>query len=175
MNDFFGFNIAEFSKCRLYRYTLFRKASEQEGLFSYPAPNPGFVQFVCLNPSTADEKTNDNTVAKCIEYSRRWGYSGMCMTNCFAWRDRDPDAMKAAEEPVGRENNNWLAEIALKASLIVCGWGEHALHLDRAKTVREILTENARAKLHYLKLNDSGEPTHPLYLSLSLKPKPFTP
>lgn len=172
MSEFFGFSVAEFSKCRHYRYTLFRKWDPVTDMFA-PPEQKGFVQFLCLNPSTADEVVNDPTVARCIRYARVWGYEGMCMTNAFAWRDTDPAKMKAAAEPIGRDNNNWIAEVALKASLIICAWGEHALHLNRAQTVKEILVENARAKLHFLKLNSSGEPGHPLYLSASLTPKPY--
>ena len=55
---------AKFSKCRKYRYTLWR---------TWNVKKPK-VMFLGLNPSTADEINNDPTVTRCINYSKLWGY-----------------------------------------------------------------------------------------------------
>jgi hypothetical protein len=87
-----------FSPCRRYRYTLFREWATDE---LFDGCNDGergqrlgqFVQFVCLNPSTADERQDDPTVRRCVDYAKRWGFGAFCMTNIFAWRDTDPYKM----------------------------------------------------------------------------------
>ena len=57
-----------------------------------------------LNPSTADETTNDPTVRRCIGFSRRWGFAGLEMLNLFAFRATDPRVMLRAFNPVGARN-----------------------------------------------------------------------
>ena len=84
---------AEFSPCRTYRYALWRW---------WDRSRP-YAMFIGLNPSTADEVNNDPTVSRCIGYSRRWGYGGLCMTNIFAYRSTDPARMKAHSAPIGGE------------------------------------------------------------------------
>ena len=54
---------AKFSKCRKYRYTLWR---------TWDNSKPK-VMFLGLNPSTADEVNNDPTVTRCINYSKSSG------------------------------------------------------------------------------------------------------
>ena len=52
---------ASFSPCRKYRYDLYRR-------FAGHTPIPGiygYVNFIMLNPSTADEIRNDPTVERC--------------------------------------------------------------------------------------------------------------
>jgi hypothetical protein len=83
-----------FSADRRYRYTLWRDWSKDLlcGMDSRPrlagdqTPNQ-FVQFIGLNPSTADEKQDDPTIRRCIGFAKAWGYGAMCMTNIFAWRE----------------------------------------------------------------------------------------
>ena len=60
---------ATFSECRKYRYSLWRVWDE-----SLP-----FVLFIGLNPSTADEIEDDPTIRRCINFTKEWGYGGMCM------------------------------------------------------------------------------------------------
>ena len=92
-----------FSPCRRYRYTLWR---------AWDMFNPGYVMFIGLNPSTADEVQDDPTIRRCIGYAKEWGYGAFCMTNIFAFRATDPRVMKAQADPVGPENDKWLTECA---------------------------------------------------------------
>jgi hypothetical protein len=125
--------------------------------------------FIGLNPSTADETTNDRTVSRCIDYAHRWGFSALCMTNIFAWRDTKPALMKEALEPIGQENDSTLFRLAGDAGIVVAAWGGHGCHLGRDKVVMAMLP-----KLHCLKKTQSGAPNHPLYLKATLKPLPFS-
>ena len=49
---------------RKYRYVLTRIWDETKPT----------VVFIGLNPSIADEETDDQTIRKCIGYSKRWRY-----------------------------------------------------------------------------------------------------
>ncbi len=151
--------IARFSDCRRYRYTLWRTWSG----------NPGYVMFVGLNPSTADEVRDDPTVRRCIGFAKSWGFGAMCMTNLFAFRATKPEAMKAAKDPVGPENDRHLRRVARKASLVVAAWGVHGTYLGREAVVRGKLP-----RLHCLGLTRDGLPKHPLYLPRGLKPALWT-
>lgn len=75
---------AIFSDCRIYRYSLSRIWNLTKD----------FVSFVCLNPSTADERNDDPTVRRCIRYAADWGAGGMVMLNLYAYRSTDPKKLK---------------------------------------------------------------------------------
>ncbi len=148
-------NTAKFSECRKYRYALWR---------TWDISKP-YVMFVGLNPSTADEKTDDPTLTRCINYAKSWGYGGVCMVNLFAFRATEPNVMKAAKDPMGKDNNDWLKKLANDSGLIVAAWGNDGSYLGRSKKVRELLPN-----LHCLNINKSGEPAHPLYQKANLLP-----
>ena len=121
--------------------------------------------FIGLNPSTADETNDDPTVRRCIRYAKYWGYSGLCMTNLFAFRATNPEDMKAAEDPIGPENNQTLIDKAKNAEIIIAAWGIHGKYISRDKEVLGIIPQ-----LYYLRLTKKGYPGHPLYLPKNLKP-----
>lgn len=125
--------------------------------------------FIGLNPSTADEVQDDPTVRRCINFSKEWGYSGLCMTNIFGFRATDPVYMKVQEDPVGPENDKALLEIAENAGVIVAAWGVHGVHLERESKVKALLGD----RLKCLRLTKDGHPAHPLYLPKILMPVPF--
>lgn len=92
---------AIFSPDRKYRYFLHR--------FWGTGP---WVSFVCLNPSKADEEEDDNTVKRCINYARLWGFDGLIVANIFAFRATNPIIMKAQDDPIGPDNNKFLTNFA---------------------------------------------------------------
>lgn len=151
---------AAWSPCRSFRYTLWRRWGA----------GSRFVQFIGLNPSTADEQRNDPTVTRCIGFAKRWDYDGMCMTNLFAFRATDPAVMKAAADPAGPENDRWLWHVADKAALRIACWGQHGRHLGRDRYVHMIL---GPFQLHCIGRNKNGQPSHPLMLPSGLEPREF--
>ncbi len=151
-------NTAKLSGCRNYRYALWR---------TWDSSKP-FVMFVGLNPSTADETSDDPTLTRCINYAKSWGYGGICMANLFAFRATAPSDMKASDDPIGTENNKWLKKLAKDAALIIAAWGNDGSYLERSEQVKELLPN-----LYCLNLNKSGEPAHPLYQAAKLKPMPI--
>lgn len=156
-------NQAVFSPDRIYRYTLWRMADR-----SRPRP---YVNFICLNPSTADEIRDDNTVYKCTKYARAWGNYDLCVTNVFAYRSTDPVAMKRHAEPIGIHNDMYISEIARGAAIVVAAWGAHARHLDRSRAVLDLLQG---VPLYALRIG-KFEPYHPLYLPDALEPFAWEP
>lgn len=104
---------AVFSPCEQYRYKLWR---------IWDKSIPPMV-FVMLNPSTADELQNDPTVERCERRARSMGFGGLRVANIFAWRDTDPTALYALNDPVGPDNDAAIQESVLGAGLVVCAWG----------------------------------------------------
>jgi hypothetical protein len=147
---------AEFSPCRRYRYSLWRRWDDGP-----------YVMFVGLNPSTADETQDDPTIRRCIGFARDWGYGGLCMANLFAFRATDPADMKAAADPVGPENDASLERLACEAGLVVAAWGVHGTHLDRA---RQVAAARVLGDFTVLGLTADGHPRHPLYLKKTCRP-----
>ena len=148
---------AVLSKCRRYRYTLWRDTGIH---------NQDYVMFIGLNPSTADETKDDPTIRRCVGFARDWGYGKLCMTNLFALRTTNPKDMLNHQSPIGELNNAYLMELGEKASITIAAWGDNGAHLQRDQMVRAFIS-----KIHCLKLNKSGQPAHPLYLPANLKPK----
>lgn len=165
-----------FSSCRAYRFTLWR--TFQQELLPQPVitggniAKDGYVQFIGLNPSTADEKINDPTIRRCIDFSKRWGYGEFCMTNIFPFRATDPNKMMAHEEPAEMriENAKWVERIAKDAALVICAWGGHGKHHGRGEKFLRHFQKVMQIKIHHLGLNTDGSPKHPLYLKSTTVP-----
>lgn len=147
---------ATFSPCGTYRYRLWRIWDETS-----PA-----VNFIMLNPSTADAIANDPTVERCVRRAKALGYGGLVVTNLFAFRATDPGDMKAAGDPVGEENDAWLCQEAERCLVSIAAWGNHGSHLGRSEYVRKMLGK----PLCYLRLTKTGEPEHPLYVPYEVRP-----
>lgn len=153
---------ADFSPCRAYRYRLWRLWST--------AKLP--VVYLMLNPSTADATQTDQTLLRCEERARRWGYGGVVLVNLFALTATDPRVMKAHPHPVGPDNDAAILDAASRSPLIVAGWGNHGTHRGRAAEVAALLGHHGH-DLHALRVTKSGQPQHPLYLPYGLTPQEF--
>lgn len=150
-----------FSPCRDYRYCLWR-------IWRNIAA-PRFVLWCLCNPSTADDDDLDPTLRRCRDFSQAWDFDAMCIVNLFAFRATDPAEMKAADDPVGDDNDLWIARLASDAELIVAGWGKIGVHLNRPEAIRVLFNSIGR-ELHCLKVNANGSPQHPLYVAGSANP-----
>ena len=153
---------AKFSSCRRWRYLLWR---------CWDASKP-VANFLMLNPSTADELKLDPSCTRARNYAERWGYGALIVTNIFGWRSTDPAVLREVKDPVGRGNDAAIVSAAREAKLVVCAWGNHGLHLERAERVKDLLRREKIA-LNVLRMNGAGQPAHPLYLPSSLAPTPW--
>lgn len=140
---------AVFSRCRAYRYALWREWD----------PSGPTVLFVGLNPSTADHRHDDPTIRRCIGFARAWGFGRLAVGNLFAYRTPHPALLKQAAAPVGRANDRWLRRLAAEADLVVAAWGVHGAHRERSAAVLGYLPAPK-----CLGTTKDGAPRHPLYL-----------
>jgi hypothetical protein len=130
------------------------------------------INFVMLNPSTADAFDNDPTVTRCMERTHALGCDGLVVTNLFAYRSTDPAALRKVPDPIGPSNDEVIAYHARKAALVVCGWGALGSLYGRSGAVLGLL-KSIGVNPHYLRLTAGGEPGHPLYLPYDLVPRPM--
>ena len=157
-----GFGAA-FSPCGAYRYLLWR----------LPSLRASVLGMGMLNPSTADERADDPTIARCRRIAAKSGFANLLVWNLFAFRATAPADLKRASEPVGPNND---ATIALALGLsrrTILAWGSHASHLGRGAQVLARLPANMPVAA--LGLTKQGQPRHPLYLSAEVRPRRWRP
>jgi len=158
--------LAMFSTDLRYRYMLSRAFPE------YEEDDPvNICQFIMLNPSTADHDVSDPTVTRCIDYARRWGHTGLLVTNLFGLRATDPKELYKAEDPFGPHNTRFVLAAATNPAVkrVVCAWGTHGAYRDASY---EMLSQLRAAGVHpqVLKWTKLFQPAHPLYLRGDLEP-----
>lgn len=123
------------------------------------------INWIMLNPSTADEFKNDPTIERCQRRSVKMrNFGGMIITNIFAYRATNPKELYGLDDPIGEENNFAITAAAEMSTVIVCAWGRHGNLHSRGEFVRMKLLNSFRDRLHYLTLNEDGQPGHPLYV-----------
>lgn len=156
---------ATFSDNRKYRYTLTRIWDESKPL----------VTFCMLNPSTADETTNDPTIERCQRRAEMMGFGGLIVVNLFAYRATDPDELYSSINVCDLspfQNDDAIIKAAKKSKLFICGWGKHGALYGRGRNVVQML-KKYEIETYALKINKDGSPAHPLYIGYKVEPKPF--
>jgi len=148
---------AVFSPRRKYRYRLTRSWH----------PATVLLPIIMLNPSTADETVDDPTIRRCASFARREGYGGIEVVNLFAFRATSPADMKAAADPIGRDNDMELARLfgsAVRSDVpVLAAWGAHGSYLHRAANVLTMASA-VDAQLVCLGTTAAGHRRHPLYV-----------
>lgn len=148
---------AVFSPDQAYRYVLQIVWDESRPL----------MIGLCLNPSKATHLVNDPTVERCCRRAMMLGFGGFVMLNAFAFRATEPADMKAAADPIGRENDRvlreWFTAAAERGWTVMAGWGVHAVHRGRQDQVRDLLVASGVQAMCLGKTRD-GAPRHPLYI-----------
>lgn len=142
-----------------YRYMLMRQWGDNRN---------NFVNFVMLNPSTADAKKDDRTIESCIRLTRNWGFDGFYVTNLFALRATHPKVLKDSDDPVGIDNDKFINKYARSCKLVVLAWGNHGSLHNRNQIVLEKL--NKIITPYCLNKTKLGHPSHPLYTKRNTKP-----
>lgn len=150
-----GVDKATFSPCRNYRYMLTRRWGRGPTLC-----------WVMLNPSTADAFRTDNTLAKCIGFTKRAGnYGGAVIVNLYSLRSTDPKALWTCGEAerIGPLGDQFITEQAGGRNHAIVAWGTHGARNGRGDQVAAMLA-NAGVTLHCLGVTKDGQPKHPLYV-----------
>lgn len=146
--------------------------------FNRPAAVPHAL-WVCLNPSTAGAKAEDQTTLKIRGFTERMGLRAYVLMNLYDLRATDPRELYAAERkgvPLALPGNfRAIAAAARAAAAVVCAWGRHgnALPMGGSALLQHLAVECLSGKLRALRTNVDGTPAHPLMLPFSLKPVPY--
>lgn len=161
MRTEFTLKTARFSPDRVYRYRLARRW----------ASGTGIVAWLLMNPSIADENILDNTLDRCVDFSIRFGFSGLEIINMFGIVSTDPSVLVIHPDPVGPENDQAILDAAAETDFLICGWGAlpKPSLVARARRVARTLS-CAGHKLHVLGTTKGRSPRHPLYLPQNLSP-----
>jgi hypothetical protein len=148
-----------------YRYTLRREIPVLGA--------EGTVLFVMLNPSTADDNWDDPTIRRCVGFATRWGYARLEVGNLYALRSTDPAGLFASDDPVGRENDRHLDEMARRATEIIVAWG--ATPHPFPKRAQDVLwrLEFYCGTARCLGQTKHLHPRHPLYVKGDHHREPF--
>lgn len=152
-----GADKAAFSPDGSYRYFLSRRW----------APGPS-ICWVMLNPSTADAFRADNTIKRCIHFSRRAGYGALAVVNLYSLRSTNPDALWTHPDPIGPLGDQFLREQAGGRTSVITAWGTlgvgtPAAPNNRGPQVADMLAD-AGVSLLCLGTTANGQPKHPLYI-----------
>ena len=164
---------ADISACGKYRYSLWR---EWGGLYTTRSVLKKSCLFIMLNPSTADAKTDDPTIRRCVSFAKSFGYDWLEVVNLFAFRATNPKQLLALnhnDDPVGVRNQEVIEQAASRTGIIIAAWGAHGSYLGQDETVLDWLDENVDL-VHALGITNEGHPRHPLYLRNGLKPFYYT-
>ena len=153
---------ATLDQTRTYRYELTRSV---EPMTDQGRTKP--VAFVMLNPSTADENTDDPTIRKCMGYAARWGFSELVVVNLFAYRTSSPRELKIAnlhdKDIEGPLNGHFIMHAMHNSDLVVCAWGNNgALNNKGIRTLKLFYGQGLTPSC--LKVSKARQPYHPLYL-----------
>jgi len=151
---------AIFDTMKRYRYSLLRQWNPMEKR----------ICFVMLNPSTADDVSNDPTVTRCETFSRGWGYGSLEVVNLFACRATDPRELRKVPDPIGPENDAYIELAAKRAAMVIVAWGTHGSLYHRDRDVKMLLRGFT---LYCLGTTKHGHPKHPLYLKGSAVPEKY--
>jgi hypothetical protein len=143
---------AVISDDEVYRYVLNRRWDDRLPV----------MPWVCLNPSTADARTDDASVRRMRGFAEREGCGGICVLNAHALRARNPKRLAEHPKPDGPDNDRWLAGLAAGGvdAPVVAAWGAK-LNPGRAAEVLALL---AGVPVVCLGVTADGSPRHPLYL-----------
>lgn len=150
---------AELDDEREYRWRLWRE---------WDAEKPTCA-FLMLNPSTADETEDDQTIRRCVDYAKRWGYGRLEVVNLFAYRASKPEELRTVEDPIGSKNDDVLREVCDPGTFVVAAWGGFDEYRDRAIEVAEMLD----VEIHALGTTKGGHPLHPSRQPADLDPVPW--
>lgn len=139
-----------------YRYRLERILGD--------GPNAAFIM---VNPSTATESEDDQTILMVQTVCKRFGIGRAIIGNAFACREPDVAKLAQVVDPTGPDNDIHLRQIAEDADQIIVAWGSPSKLLpnmrSRLKDVVNILNE-AGKPLYCLQHLAGNHPRHPQIL-----------
>ena len=141
---------AEFSIDYKDRYSLTREWDKSKNK----------ILYIMLNPSLANEKNDDPTIRRLINFTKKFNYGGFLVGNIFTTITPNP---KEIDKSKGMSDKNFekLLNLINKVDKIVYAWGNSIEEPQHLKEL--ILSPKCFGK------NLNGTPKHPLYLPKNSK------
>lgn len=119
------------------------------------------INFIGLNPSTADHENDDPTIRRLIGFARQWGFGGFKMFNLYSYISTDPSRLVSDKYPNEfKDDLSWFIRHNYVDGPIVFCWGNFKEAWRRA----QYYIEHYPNAMCFGK-NKNGTPKHPLYLS----------
>lgn len=153
---------AHFSPDKKYRFALWR-------IWDLDKP---LVMLIGLNPSVADEGSNDRTISRLAGrkgFISRHGYGGFYMTNLFPFISPYPEDLKKHDQYQAEldRNDELMQEINLHCETVIFCWGNYKTYGRDTKMIA------AFPRAMCFGRNANGSPKHPLFLKGETKLRDF--
>ena len=141
---------AEFSIDKKERYSLNREWDKSKNK----------ILYIMLNPSLADDKNDDPTIRRLINFTKKFNYGGFLVGNIFTTITPNP---KELDKSKGMSDKNFeeLIKLINKVDQIVYAWGSSIEEPQLLKKL--VLNPKCFGK------NLNGTPKHPLYVPSQTK------
>ena len=141
---------AEFSIDKKERYSLKREWDKSKNK----------ILYIMLNPSLADDKNDDPTIRRLINFTKKFNYGGFLVGNIFTTITPNP---KELDKSKGMSDKNFeeLIKLINKVDQIVYAWGSSIEEPQLLKKL--VLSPKCFGK------NVNGTPKHPLYVPSQTK------
>ena len=131
------------------------------------------MAWLMLNPSTADARTDDATITRCVRRARDLGaFGGIAVVNLFSLCATDPRALTSCPDPVGAGNDSFIVRTCRTALLVVAAWGAHGAYLGRGAEVTALLARSG-IQPFCLGVTANGQPRHPGRMAYAAALVPF--
>lgn len=119
--------------------------------------------IVGLNPSFIKNGKN-STVSILSQIALREGFDSLIITNLYGYITPNPKDLKKVKDPIGKDNDVWINDMAKSCDSVLCIWGNNA---DK-KRVDEILP-TIKKKAYAIGFTKSGQPRHVLHTKKDAK------
>ena len=141
---------AEFSIDKKERYSLKREWDKSKNK----------ILYIMLNPSFADDKDDDPTIRRLINFTKKFNSGGFLVGNIFTTITPNPKEIDRSKG-ISDKNFQELFELINKVDQIVYAWGNT---VEEPQLLKElVLSPKCFGK------NLNGTPKHPLYLPKNSK------
>ena len=121
------------------------------------------VALIGVNPSIAGAEANDQTIRKDMGFGARLGWGRIIKINKFSHVATDVRELAKCADPVGPDNNRYIADVLAECDLAVACWGPLAKLPKRLRyRWTEVLAMARRAgkDLHCFGTAKDGQPLH---------------
>ncbi len=118
------------------------------------------ILYIMLNPSLADDKNDDPTIRRLINFSKKFNYGGFLVGNIYSTISPNPKEVDISDG-ISDKNLVELLKLINQVDEIVYAWGNNAYEPEFLKD----LVSNPKC----FGKNLDGSPKHPLYLSKNIQ------